>query len=125
MQQQQQVHRLTVSLQISKGIVEALLAHLAQHLGVGGKEDASETVEVGGRKSERGVDQVHLEQIVGVVLRANVGLARKGRTRDCILIDDRQIVATAAVDISDAIEFGRHQARPQRDEARALNRLTM
>lgn len=90
---------------------------------MGGKEDARNAVEVGRRQGDGGVHQVQLKEVVGVVLRTDVRLAAEGRNGDGVLVDDRQVVAAAAVNVGDAVELGRHQARPEGNEAGALDGL--
>lgn len=88
-----------------------------------GKKNPRDAVEVGRREGNGGVGEVELKEIVGVILRTDVRLAAKGRYGDRVLVNDGQVVTAAAVNVGDAVELGRHKARPEGNEAGALNCL--
>lgn len=96
-----------VTVEESQGVVEALLAHIAQNDGVGREENPGEAIHVLSRELDAGVGEVHVEQLGGKISRADIALAAEGRDGDGVLVEGGQVVAESTIHVANAVESRR------------------
>jgi hypothetical protein len=70
------------------------------------------------------VPHAYLKNIVSVITRTNVTFTTEGTDSDRVLVENRQVVTVAAVDVPHPVEAGRDPPRENRNEARAKKGLT-
>ena len=90
---------LTVALQEMERVVEALPTHVAQHLGVRGEEGVRHAVHVAHRELDARAGEVDVHEVGRVVVGTDVALAGERRHRDRVLVQHRDVVRDAAVNV--------------------------
>jgi hypothetical protein len=70
------------------------------------------------------VPHAYLKNIVSVITRTNVTFTTEGTDSDRVLVENRQVVTVAAVDVPHPVEAGWNPPRENRNEARAKKGLT-
>lgn len=112
-----------VPVQEPQSIIEPLLAHIRKDLRFRGKENPCDPVNVALRNLNTRIGNVYVEELRGVVPRADIALPAERADRYGILVQSRQIVAESAVHVPDAVKLGRNYSREDRDESRSEKRL--
>jgi hypothetical protein len=70
------------------------------------------------------VPHAYLQNIVSVITRTNVTFTTEGTDSDRVLVENRQVVTVAAVDVPHPVETGWNPPREYRNETRAKKSLT-